>query len=957
MSETPIPIVPRATYRLQFHKDFGFEDARRIVPYLAALGISHVYASPLTKARPGSSHGYDVIDFNHLNPELGDDAAFEALIAELHAHDMGLLLDFVPNHMGVGSDNPWWLDVLEWGPHSPYATFFDIDWEASARGVRGKITLPVLGDQYGKVLEAGDLRLQFDGAEGAFFVAYYDERFPLGMSRYPQLLHATASLLDREGAALFELADRFAALSAEEASPDQWLVRRQEAFGLKSALAEAVHEPGVRDALEAAVAAFNGTPGLPDTFQPLHRLLEEQAYRLAYWRVASSEINYRRFFDINQLAGLRMEQGDVFEATHRLLLRLIAEGKVEGVRLDHIDGMYDPRGYCRRLLSRVADVLAESRGGERPEIDARNGRPIYLLVEKILARHENVREDLPVAGTTGYEFINLVNGLFVDPAAERSLSATYHRFIDQEPDFAQLVLAAKQQILRYSLNSELHVLGHEFHRLAQESWTTRDFTLTGLREALADIITRFPVYRTYITDDSVKPEDRRDLDWAVSWARKETALVDHTVFDFLHAALSTDLVGTRGYERSDVIATAMHFQQLTGPVMAKSLEDTAFYRYHRLVSLNEVGGEPSNFGVSPAAFHTLVQQTLRFHPHTMLASATHDHKRGEDVRARLNVLSELPLEWRSQVGRWARLNRSKRQDVDGQRVPGRNDEYLLYQTLLGAWPLELDAPEHPGLAALTERIVAYMIKASREAKLRTSWMAPDADYEAGLERFVRRILDPREARAFLTDLLAFEPRIAVVGAANGLAQILLKLTAPGVPDTYQGCELWDLSLVDPDNRRPVDYELRRACLEQDAEPAALVAGWRDGRIKQHVVARTLALRRRAPALFGSGDYTALATTGAHAERVIAFARRAAEAAVLTVAPRLVAPLLQGSDRPLPPPAAWGDTAIELPEGWPQRLLVDELTGRRLTSRSGRLALCELLAELPVALLTPAEAGI
>jgi (1->4)-alpha-D-glucan 1-alpha-D-glucosylmutase len=956
VSATPIPIVPRATYRLQFQKDFGFEDARRIVPYLAALGISHVYASPLTKARPGSSHGYDVIDFNHLNPELGDEAAFEGLIAELHAHDMGLLLDFVPNHMGVGSDNPWWLDVLEWGPHSPYATFFDIDWEASARGVRGKITLPVLGDQYGKVLEAGDLRLQFDGAEGVFLVAYYDERFPIGVGRYPQLLHATASLLDREGAALFELADRFATLSAEEASPDQWLVRRQEAFGLKAALAEIVREPAVRDALEAAVAAFNGTPGLPDTFQPLHGLLEEQAYRLAYWRVASSEINYRRFFDINQLAGLRMEQGDVFEATHRLLLRLIAEAKVQGVRLDHIDGMYDPRGYCQRLLSRVADVLAESPGGERPEIDARNGRPIYLLVEKILARHENLREDLPVAGTTGYEFINLVGGLLVDPAAERSLSATYHRFIDQEPDFAQLVLAAKQQILRYSLNSELHVLGHEFHRLAQESWTTRDFTLTGLREALADIITRFPVYRTYITDDSVKPEDRRDLDWAVSWARKETALVDHTVFDFLQAALSTDLVGTRGYERSDVIATAMHFQQLTGPVMAKSLEDTAFYRYHRLVALNEVGGEPSNFGVSPAAFHTLVQQTLRFHPHAMLATATHDHKRGEDVRARLNVLSELPLEWRSQVGRWARLNRSKRQDVDGQRVPGRNDEYLLYQTLLGAWPLEIDDPEHPGLAAFTERIVAYMIKASREAKVRTSWMAPDADYEAGLERFVRRILDPREARAFLADLLAFEPRIAVVGAVNGLAQTLLKLTAPGVPDTYQGCELWDLSLVDPDNRRPVDYELRRACLEGPVEPAALVAGWRDGRIKQHVVARTLALRGRAPALFGRGDYTALATTGRHAERVVAFSRRAGEAAALTVAPRLMAPLLQGSDRPLPPPAAWKETAIELPEGWPERPLVDELTGRHLTSRSGRLALSELLAELPVALLASAEAG-
>src|SRR5690606_7360804 len=490
-------------------------------------------------------------------------------------------------------------------------------------------------------------------------------------------LHATANLLDRAGVPLFELADGFAAVCAEDAGPDQWAVRRQEAFALKAALAKAATDQAVRDALDAAVAAFNGTPGLHETFEPLHAILEDQAYRLAYWRVASSEINYRRFFDINQLAGLRMERAEVFEATHRLLLRLIAEGKVQGVRLDHIDGLYDPRGYCQRLLARAADVLAEGRGGERPEIDGQSGRPIYLLVEKILARHENLREDLPVAGTTGYEFMGLVNGLFVDPAAERSMTATYHRFVEREPAFDQVVPAAKQQTLRYSLDSELHVLGYEFYRLAQQSWSTRDFTLTGLREALADIITRLPVYRSYITEDGATAEDQRDLDWAVSRARRETALVDRTVFDFLHAALSTDLVGTRGYERGDVIATAMHFQQLTGPVMAKSLEDTAFYRYNRLVSLNEVGGEPDNFGVSPSAFHHLMQQQQRRHPASMLTTATHDHKRGEDVRARIDALSELPLEWRREVNRWTRLNRSKRREVDGQRIPGRNDEYLL----------------------------------------------------------------------------------------------------------------------------------------------------------------------------------------------------------------------------------------------------------------------------------------
>jgi (1->4)-alpha-D-glucan 1-alpha-D-glucosylmutase len=945
------PIVPRATYRLQFHKDFGFDQARAIVPYLAALGVSHLYASPLTMARSGSTHGYDVIDFNRLNPELGDEAAFEALIAELHAHDMGLLLDFVPNHMGVGSDNPWWLDVLEWGPLSPFATFFDIDWEASARGVRGKVTLPVLGDQYGKVLEAGELRLQFDAALGTFHIAYHPERFPAAVRRYPQLLRSTANLLDRSGGPLFELADRFAALFAEDAGPAQWGVRRQEAFTLKSALAEAARDPAVRAALDAAVAAQNGTPGLPESFQALHELLEDQAYRLAYWRVASSEINYRRFFDINQLAGLRVEQGEVFEATHRLLLRLIGEGKVQGVRLDHIDGLYDPRGYCQRLLSRAADVLAEGADGAGHEIDARHGRPIYLVVENILARHESLREDLPVAGTTGYEFMNLLTGLFVDPAAKRSLTATYHRFIDREFEFDQVVLAAKQQILRYYLNSELHVLGHEFYRLAQQSWLTRDFTLTGLREALADIITRFPVYRTYITEDGARPEDRRDLDWAVSRARRETALVDHTVFDFLHAALSTDLVGTRGYERAEVIGTAMHFQQLTGPVMAKSLEDTAFYRYHRLVSLNEVGGEPDHFGVSPSAFHHLLQQQQRRHPFSMLASATHDHKRGEDVRARINALSELPLEWRRQVGRWARLNRLKRRELDRERVPGRNDEYLLYQTLVGAWPLELDTADHPALAAFTERIVGYMLKATREAKVRSSWAAPDLDYEAGLERFVRRILDPQEGRAFLSDLLAFQPRIAVIGALNGLAQILLKLTAPGVPDTFQGCELWDLSLVDPDNRRPVDFERRRQSLQQGADPVALLASWRDGRIKQHIIARTLALRRRQPDLFASGSYEPLEIMGSLSDRVVAFARRNGEESMIVVVPRLVAALLQDRDQPCPAPDAWGDTRVTLPPALAGRRLLNYLTERPLPWSARGLALADALAELPVALLT------
>jgi (1->4)-alpha-D-glucan 1-alpha-D-glucosylmutase len=948
---------PRATYRLQLNAEFGFAAARRVVPYLARLGISHLYASPLTMARPGSGHGYDVIDFNRLNPELGDEAAFNALVAELHGHGMGLILDFVPNHMGVGADNPWWLDVLEWGQESPFASFFDIDWEASARGVRDKLLLPVLGDQYGLVLEAGELQLGFDAATGSFAVRYYDNVFPIGLRQYPRLLQEAADRLGSAGGALTELAWRFGGLGAGGSSRARRGARRQEAAALKAELATLAGDATARAALEAAAVRINGRPGQPQSFRALHRLLEEQAYRLAYWRVASSEINYRRFFDINELAGLRMERPEVFEATHRLLLRLIAEGKVQGVRLDHIDGLYDPRGYCERLLARVAEVLPRAEGAPPPALDAKAGQPIYLVVEKILARHEYLREDLPVAGTTGYEFIGLAGGLFVDPSAERQLTATYHRFIGEEPDFGQVVVAAKRQILRYALNSELHVLAHELHRLAQQSWRTRDFTLTGLREALGDVIACFPVYRTYITAAGAKAEDRRDLDWAISQARRASNLVDLSVFDFLHAALSTDLAASGRYRRRDVIATAMHFQQLTGPVTAKAVEDTAFYRYVRLISLNEVGGEPQHFGTSPSAFHTVVQQTQRFHPLTMLASATHDHKRGEDVRARLNGLSELAPEWRRRVRRFALLNRLRRQEIAGRRVPSRNDEYLLYQTLIGAWPLEIEAPEALAASDFAERIVAYMIKALREAKQETSWTAPDPAYEDGVAQFVRRILDPVSGRAFIADLLPFQAEIARIGAVNGLAQTLLKLTAPGVPDSYQGTELWDLSLVDPDNRRPVDFERRGRWLAEPRPVAELLADWRSGRIKQQLIARTLAFRRRAPAPFRDGDYLPLTPAGTHAERIVAFARRTDQALAIVIVPRLIAPLLRDSELPLPPPLIWADTEVELPEGWADAALRDELTGRpRASPPSGRLAIAELLAELPVALLSAAPAA-
>jgi (1->4)-alpha-D-glucan 1-alpha-D-glucosylmutase len=852
--------------------------------------------------------------------------------------------------MGVGSDNPLWLDVLEWGQASAYAEFFDIDWEASARGPQGKILLPVLGDHYGRVLEAGELVLGVDAEAGSLHVGYFDNRFPIGVRHYPRLLQLAMERLGGSTADLTRLVESFASLAAGGASAARRTSRRRETAVHKEELAALLAaDPATRAALDATVASINGTPGRPESFRRLHQLLDDQAYRLAFWRVASSDINYRRFFDINELAGLRMERPEVFEHTHRMLLRLIAEGKVQGVRLDHIDGLYDPAGYCRRLLNQAAAAISAAGGDAMPE--PRLGAPIYLLVEKILARHEHLREDLPVAGTTGYEFMALVGGVSVDPSAERSLTNTYQRFAGREIDYEEVVAEAKAHILGYSLDSELHVLADELYRLAQQSWSTRDYTLSGLRQALTEVIVRFPVYRTYITEEGPKPEDRRYLDWAVGHARKRSGLVDRSIFDFLRAALSTDLTQNRDYQKRDVIATAMRFQQLTGPVMAKSVEDTAFYRYHRLICLNEVGGEPNQFGTSPAAFHHVMQQRQRRHPHTMLAIATHDHKRGPDVRARIAALSEMPAEWRRRVRRWATLNRFKRQEVDDQRVPGRNDEYLLYQTLVGAWPFEITAPDDPGLSDFAERIVGYMIKASREAKVRTSWTAPDTDYEAGLERFIRRVLDPQDSRVFLSDLLPFQAKVALIGAVNGLAQTLLELTAPGVPDTYQGAELWDPSLVDPDNRRPVDYDLRARFLQQQAPVGSLLQGWQDGRIKQHLVARALALRRADPELFASGTYVPLAATGEHADRIVAFARQSGSAALIVAVPRLIAPMLDGCTIPLPPPEAWRDTELQILAELQGKSAADQLSGEhRELPTSGGLPIARLLGGFPIAAL-------
>lgn len=946
-----VPLRPRATYRLQFNETFRFDDGRLIVPYLAALGVSHVYASPLLMARPGSTHGYDIVDHTRLNPEIGDQQDFDRFTDTLHRHDMGLILDFVPNHMGVGPDNPWWMDVLEWGRSSPFAAYFDIDWQPIEPTLTGKVLLPVLGDHYGAVLERGELTLAFSGEKGSFSINYFDTSFPVNAGSYVFLLQAAAGA-GGTCEALAALATELKLALKGRAGGSKTEARRRRVADLKAELARLVASDDVtRTAVANAVLALNGTAGAAKTLDGLHALLEKQAYRLSFWRVAAHEMNYRRFFDINDLAGLRMENAELFRVSHALIARLIAAGCVQGLRLDHVDGLRNPAEYLERLQklanpswSRKARATSS---GETP--------PLYLVVEKILAAHERLRDDWPVDGTSGYEFMTAVNGLFVDPAGERPLKRCYARFIDRGLTFNETRMSAKYLIMRETLGSELNVLANRFSRLAKQSRDTRDYSLTALRHALTDIIAQFPVYRTYVTAVRTTAEDRRDIDWAVARARKTASLADTSIYDFIKSVLTLDILhqSPRRHRRRDAIDAALKFQQYTGPVMAKAAEDTAFYRYVCLVSLNEVGGEADRFGMSPAAWHESNRRRQSEHPWSMLATATHDHKRGEDMRARLNVLSEVPSAWSRRVRRWAALNKRKRRPVgsdDG--APSPNDEYLIYQTIVGAWPYGLSGPDFDSLDAFRDRLLAYMQKAAREAKLVTSWASPDEEYEVALSQFITDILDPRLSRSFIEDVWGFVQAVAPAGAINGLGQTVLKLTSPGVPDLYQGSERWDLSLVDPDNRRPVDFACRREALSAPAgteHAQALLASWRDGRVKQYLVRTLLALRRERPALFEKSRYEPLVATGQHADRVVAFARMTDDGdGVIVVVPRFVSPLLDPLGALLP--AGWGDTKVPVPAPFKGRSVTDRLSGRQSIPASDWLAIEETLGDVPAAVL-------
>ncbi len=1074
---------PSATYRLQFHSGFTFRDAAAIVPYLRALGISHVYASPYARARAGSMHGYDVCDHNQLNPELGGEEGYREFIDALRDNGLRHVLDVVPNHMAATTDNPWWRDVLENGPNSPYSGFFDIDWRPVKDELENKVLIPVLGAQYGEVLESG--QLQIEHSDGGFVIKYFERSFPFGpKTAIPLLSHRFEELRAQLGADSESLHEYQSIITALEHLPPPTATtlkaiaeRQREKEVIKRRLRELeTREPAVAAFIELNVQLFNGRVGEPESFDRLDRLLQAQSYRLCHWRAASDEINYRRFFDINDLAALCIEKPEAFHAANELVARLLADDLVDGLRIDHVDGLYAPEEYLWRLQyvylaqcirrvweeatdhatetnvweirlaptaeaehdaaspngaavalaaptststkayhvgpellrsvcaklglrePRPADLTAvfgagyhdvieldlwqQPPEGALPDSTAATApvAPLYVLVEKILGPDEPLPESWPVAGTTGYDFTHLLNSLFITPEGYAAVEKQYLRFTGESRRYSDVVRECKRMIVRFSMASELQMLAHRVNRLSEQHRKSRDFTLNALRYALREVLASFPVYRTYPGPDGVSERDQHFVNRAVAAAKRRNQAMDPATFDFIREILL--LRHPPGLSDAAVRAReefAGKFQQVTSPVMAKGVEDTAFYVYSPLASANEVGGDLSSPTCGISRFHAENAHRSLRQRGGLLTTTTHDTKRTEDARARIHVLSEIPKQWSAAVSRWSKLTRGWRQDVDGAPAPRPVDEYLFYQSFLGIWPE--GSVDDGARARLTERLQNYMEKATREAKQNTSWVNPNAEYDHAVRQFVAKCLEPGRENRFLTHFAAFHKRIAVAGYYTALSQTVLKLLSPGVPDIYQGQELWDFSLVDPDNRRPVDYDRRRALLEQvragwNTRPeqraefaAALVHAPQDERLKLFVTWRLLTLRSRLAELFLRGDYVPLAVSGAATDHVIAFGWRARHATesgdgeltqqcpgIVVVVPRFWTKLVAAAeldDRAAAttrPEQLWGDTHVEVP-GIAGHSLTHALTDERHAFDTDTVPLARLLARFPVAIIT------
>ena len=987
---------PLATYRLQLNSHFRLEDARRLVPYLEQLGITHIYASPLLKARAGSLHGYDITDHDQLNPEIGSLEEFRSLAEALKSRGMGLVLDIVPNHVAVTENNPWWRDVLENGRASEFADYFDIDWSPLRAELKNKLLLPILGDQYGEELEQGRLQLAYDEEQASFVVRYYDMRLPIDPQTIPLMFArkttSASSLPSRDEAymQLQSLLNDFGNLpSHSTADPDLAHERREAVPGLRQRLRELLDGYAIlREQVDDAIAQANGEPGNGRSFDQLHQVLEAQAYRLAHWRVSAEEINYRRFFDINDLVGLRMENPKVFAATHTLIRRFLAEGLINGLRIDHPDGLLNPPQYFVRLQMLYA--AAQCVGPEpRPPL-AENGiesefqdvfsqqdwlrhkPPLYVVIEKVLEPGEEIDREWMIDGSVGYEFANFTNGIFIDPRAERPLTTLYHRFTGESELPSDVIYNTKKAIMRTALSSEVNVLTRMLEEISSTDRRARDFTRNLLRAVIQEMIACFPVYRSYIDQrGNLTERDRSLIILATARAKRRNEGLPAAVFDFVRdLLLLKDPKQPAADAHRQRVAFTLKFQQLTGPVMAKGLEDTACYSYNRFIASNEVGGTPETFAVRVGDFHQANLLRAARWPNAMLTTSTHDTKRSEDVRARLDVISEMPRLWSTEVLRWRRMNRSRKTTLtDGRSAPDANEEYLLYQSLVGAMPFALlhpmdqvaGTPQHEEFIG---RIQDYMNKAVHEAKRNLSWINPNPEYVEALRNFIARILNPapRHARQFWDSLIEFTTPIAFFGALNSIAQTLLKVTSPGVPDVYQGNEVWDFSLVDPDNRRPVDFAARERLLTELGEKGQsgglpslctqLLDSYADGRLKMWSLLRALNFRREHSALFRKGGYSSLEVTGLKRNHVCAFARidEAGDEIAVVAVPRLSYALAGGSVR-APLGELWQDTLLQLPRSAPA-YFVDAFTGKILDAGAQRTLSCrELFSDFPLALLS------
>ncbi len=1016
--------LPVSTYRLQFNHRFTFSQAKRVTPYLHELGISDVYASPCFLARKGSLHGYDILDHNRLNPEIGTEVEYQEWVKELEKYGMGQIQDIVPNHMCItGTENNWWQDVLENGPGSLYADYFDIDWKPIKNELADRVLLPILGDQYGRVLDNQALVLTFEA--GAFFIAYADQKLPLNPISYARILKLDLEALTHKmGAEHPDIQELLSIITALEHLPPQSeknqekvLERRREKEIIKkriSALSEGNKSFG--SFIDQNVRACNGQMGISTSFDFLDGLLNDQAYRLSHWRVATEEINYRRFFDINELSGLRVERLPVFLETHKLIFKLIREGKVSGLRVDHPDGLYNPAEYFYRLQRacfiqsglRMAEQVitkADQPSWNDEELGKELGRwydeqinkdpafslrsAFYVIGEKILIKNERMPEDWPIFGSVGYDFLNSANGIFVDTEKAKVFEAVYGRFVGSPMNFSELVYEKKKLIMQVAMSAEINMLGHTLERLAEKNRYTRDFTLNSLKTAIVEVIACFPVYRTYVNHCQVLERDRHYIEQAVARARRRNPALSALIFDFLERILLfryPDEFGEEG--KMEWLNFAMRFQQFTGPIMAKGLEDTVFYVYNRLISLNEVGGHPENFGTSLEAFHGRNIEKTKSWTYSLNASSTHDTKRSEDVRARINVLSEMPNEWKNCLIRWGRLNKKKKILIDGQWAPDPNEEYFLYQTLLGAWPLPPEhKPDRPFIervassllktlpihpedetdpAIFVRRIKEYMVKAIREAKIHSSWISPDSAYEEAVLHFIDGLLSSPPDNAFLKDFETFQKDIAYWGMLNSLFQTLLKIASPGIPDFYQGTELWDFSLADPDNRRPVDFKTRQELLKKLKKQVVtgrkdltglveeLLRNWKDGRIKLFVIFQALTYRQENRFLFAEGFYLPLKAEGKLNKNICAFARQKEGNTVLVIVPRLLAGLGLSPGAP-PLGKVWEDSGLFIPEEIAGNHFHNIFTGEtaQVVEREGRrtLPLEKVFAVFPLALLT------